>query len=102
MTINSNAVKTKKEIMVDQIRHGAWSNHDIGSLNSLHDTIQCFLFDIGRGDDIITYGMVKKVHYSLPYSIILEGVEWGYGDTEVRENVFKYLMDNKTIFDNEE
>jgi hypothetical protein len=64
------------------------SEHDF---ISVHDTIVHHFNGPIDNDHVIT--LVKM----LPDHIVSEGLEWGFSDTVVRDDIYRYISDNKKL-----
>lgn len=42
--------------------------------------------------------LIKKVFYSLPQYIIGKGISWGFCDTEVKDEIYIHIRNNKDLY----
>ena len=76
---------------LQMIRDAYWNGSDESEFYDLHDTIVDFL------NIAPTKEQVRAVFNLLPSSIIGGAIQWGMDDTEVRDQTYVYIQDNKQL-----
>lgn len=78
------------------IKEAYWNNSDSDEFDSLHDVLN--LTGLNIPEDKLN-DAVKITFMSLPEHIFGSVVSWGVSDTVVRENIYKFVLENhKKLF----
>lgn len=85
------------------IKDAYWNNmKNDEDLSAIYDTLYDFIYsDIDYKDFeklVSDNELIKKVFYSLPQYIIGKGISWGFCDTEVKDEIYIHIRDNKDLY----
>ena len=75
------------------VREAYWQNSSENEFYRVHDALVSTLMD--KAPQGPTDDQVKALFMILPAPIIGLGVAWGFGDTEVGDAIFRFIVDNK-------
>lgn len=73
------------------VKEAYWQNSEIEDFNRIHD---CCSDIMGVSP---TDGQIKKIYDVLPDDVIHLGMQFGFGDTEVGDDAYRFIEDNKAL-----
>ena len=84
-------LKRKEDNRLQAVRDAYWSATDVDELEfaAIYDALVKFC-----GIDEPTNTQAKAVFDLLPSEIIGGGIQWGFSDTEVRDDIYSFVRDN--------
>ena len=84
--------REKKASRLDAVREAYWADSDSADsdLDNLHDALLSI-----EGITDPTKEQMKIFFMMLPESIIGQGIAWGFEDTEVREDIYRFVEENR-------
>jgi len=82
--------------LIKALKDTFWKESAIDDFDSIHDCIiENFIKDFESGKKKITEDVIKSLFYMLPQDIFGDAVKWGIDDTEVRDNIYIFIQENK-------
>lgn len=79
---------------LNAVREAYWQTSAEGDFYSLHDAL---VSTVMKGSRISpTQHHIKALFMMLPASIIGQGVAWGFGDTEVGDDIYSFVEKNQS------
>lgn len=92
MHMREEAEERKEEQRLQAVRQAvwdAWSDDEI-AFSRIHDALVSTVMDKSPTEE-----QLKRVFMLLPATIIGRGVSWGFDDTEVGDDIYRFIEENE-------